>query len=200
MIEHGESGVMEREVFRASWSDGIVDLYAGLALIWMGTWWIWFEHSAALAGLLPAVLVWPMLELRKRFVEARRGYVRWRAPRRERERRWLWIVLAAGIALLVITAMAIALLADGDGTDVGSTLAPATIAWLLAILVGLLAIVMDLPRFLAYAGLLALGGGVAAALDTSPGWPLLIGGVAATVVGLVLLRRFTARYPRVETS
>ena len=93
---------LEREAYRASYDDGIIDLFVGLSLIWVGASWIWLHPASALSGVLPAILAAPMLAARKRWLEARLGYVRWRPARRRWERRNLLVMVVAGIAVLLI--------------------------------------------------------------------------------------------------
>lgn len=187
---------MEQEVYRAWWSDGIVDLYLGLSLLWMGLMWTWVNDLSGIAGVLPAVFVAPMLAARKRFVEARLGHVEWRPARRGWERRNVWLFLATGIGLFVLGAST-ALLVDASG---GLSYAPAILAWLLAALAVGLAVMLDARRMLLYALVLAIGGIVVVALEAEPGWPMLAAGVVATATGLVMLRRFVERYPVIDPA
>lgn len=195
MAAQTELETLERDAYRASYSDGIVDIYVGLSMVWIGASWIWFTDMAALAGVLPAVLLAPMISARKRFVEARLGYVQWRAPRRRWERRNLLVLLAAGICLLLLGGgMYVFVSTAGDGTG-SLQLAPGILAWLLALLAVGLALLLDAARMLAYAAILAVMGVVVVALGSMPGWPMLATGVVATAVGLVMLYAFVRRYP-----
>lgn len=195
MAAQTELETLERDAYRASYSDGIVDIYVGLSMVWIGASWIWFTDMAALAGVLPAVFLAPMISARKRFVEARLGYVQWRAPRRRWERRNLLVLLAAGICLLLLGGGMYALVSTaGDGTG-SLQLAPGILAWLLALLAVGLALLLDAARMLAYAAILAVMGVVVVALGSMPGWPMLATGVVATAVGLVMLYAFVRRYP-----
>ena len=142
MNAHADLGSMEREAYRAYWSDGIVDLYLGASLLFFGAMWTWVNDLSGIAGLLPAVLVTPMLALHNRFVGARLGYVEWRPDRRRWERRNLVLLLAAGVGLLLLVVL----------------------------------------------------------LQAEPGWPMLACGVVATIIGLVMLRRFVERYPVIEAA
>lgn len=186
---------MEREVYRAYWSDGIVDIYAGVSLIFLGAMWVWPNDLSGLAGILPAVLVTPMLAARKRFVEARLGHVEWRPARRSWERRNQLAMLAGGLGLFLLVIGAYLVVADGVGNQ---RLAPGILAWILALLGVGLAFLLDTRRMLLYAAVLAVGGVVVVLLQAEPGWPMLVAGVVATSVGLYLLRRFGERYPVVD--
>ena len=199
MAEPGELETLEREAYRASWSDGIVDTYLGISLIWIGANWIWLPDLAGLAGVLPAVLVTPMLALRKRFVEPRLGYVRWRAPRRRWERRNIWASLMAGVVVFMGGVM-LFLYLSGGGAAPALNLAPGILAWLLALLAVGLALLMSLWRMLIYALVLAASGVVVVVTEANPGWPMLACGVVATIIGLILFNRFAHRYRVIEPS
>lgn len=186
---------IEREAYRASWSDGLVDIYVGLSMLFIGAMWIWVNDLSGLAGVLPAILLTPALAARRRFVEARLGHVEWRPGRRSWERRNLLLLLAAGLGLLVV-GLAVYLSVAGGAS--GLRLAPGILAWLLALLSVGLALLLDARRLLLYAAVLAGGGVVVVLLEARPGWPMLAAGCTATAVGLVLLRRFVARYPVIE--
>jgi hypothetical protein len=188
---------MEREAYRAAWSDGIIDLYGGLSLLWMGGMWIWFTDLAGLAGIVPAVFVAPMLAARKRFVEPRIGYVEWRPARRRWERRNLWAVLAAGVGMFG-AGVVLLIYRTGGGSEPALDIAPGILAWLLALFAVGIALLTSLGRLLLYAAILAIAGVVVVAAQANPGWALLAGGLVATVVGCVLLWRFVRRYPAVD--
>jgi hypothetical protein len=197
--ENADLGTLEREAYRASWSDGIIDLFAGLSLIWIGAAWIWLSDLAGLAGILPAVFVAPVLSARKRFVEPRIGYVQWRGPRRRWERHAQWAVLLAGVGVFVL-GIALYVYKSGAGGDTAVNLAPGILAWLLAVFAGALALLTSVWRMLLYAAVLFVAGFAVVAAQANPGWALLAGGLTATVVGVVLLRHFVHRYPPVERS
>jgi len=184
---------LEREAYRTAWSDGIVDIYVGVSLLFMGAMWTWVPGMAGLSGLLPAVLVLPMLSLRRRFVEDRLGHVEWRPARRGWERRNQSVLLAAGLGLFLLAI--VASLALGGGVTGDRSLAPGIMAWLLAVLALGLAFLLDARRMVLYAAVLAAGGVVVVLLEADPGWPMLAGGAVATGVGVAMLRRFIERYP-----
>lgn len=189
----------ERDAYRASWSDGIIDLYGGLSLLWIGACWIWLSDLAGVAGVLPAVFVAPMLVARKRFLEPRIGYVQWRGRRREWERRNLWAVLMTGVGLFLGAIVLVAYQA-GDGGAPSIDLAPGLMAWLLGLFAVGLALITQVWRMLVYAVVLALAGVAVVAAGANPGWALLAGGATATIVGVVLLIRFVGRYPVVDRA
>ena len=200
MTQQRDVESLERGAYRASFSDGIIDIFVGASLMWIGAVWIWLPDLAGLAGVFPAVFVTVMLTARKRFVEARLGYVKWREPRRRWERRNLIAFLGAGVALLVIgVAMFVAVRQGALDSDAHRTLAPGLMAWLLALLATGLAFLMTSWRMLAYAGVLAATGLITVWAEARPGWPLLAAGTVIAVTGLMLFARFIRRHPVVET-
>lgn len=185
---------LERDAYRAAAADGIIDLFAGASLVWIGVAWIWLPSLAGVAGVLPAVFISVVLAARKRFVAERTGYVKWSEPRRRWEHRNLVLVFAAGVltfALGIGAFIAVESGADGMFEAVG----PAILAWLLSLTAVGLAVVFSAPRMLLYALILAASGFVAAAAEANPGWPLLASGIAIVLVGALMLWRFVGDNP-----
>lgn len=191
---------LERGAYRASYSDGIIDVFVGASLLWIGAIWIWVPDFGGLAGILPAVFVVPMLEARKRIVESRGGYVKWNAPRRRWERRNLAAIFTAGMALFLI-GIATFLVVDQSSadSDVAGMLMPGLLAWLLALLAVGLGFLMGTWRMFAYAGVLAVGGVVTVWAEANPGWPLLAAGVVVGTTGIAMLVRFIRINPTMAT-
>ena len=201
MGTHAASDVLEQEAYRASYSDGIIDLFGGLSLLWIGAAWVWLPGIAGLAGILPAVLVTPVLSARTRYMESRSGYVRWRAPRRRWERRNLSLLLVAGIVVLGLAVSAFVLAKSGSSSvaewpDVG----PGLIAWLIAFISLVLAAMLRTWRLVGYAFVLMLTGSAAAVLGTNPGWPLLASGLVVTLSGAAMLRRYAGEHPTIAPA
>lgn len=190
---------LESDAYRRAYSDGIIDLFVGVSLLWIGTAWIWLPDFAGLAGVLPAVFVPVAMATRKRVVEARVGYVRWSEPRRNKERRNMIGLLAAGV-LLFFAGIAAFLIVDNSlvSEDVLDLIAPGLLAWLLAILALALAYAMEAWRFVVYGAALAVAGLVTALQEANPGWPLLAAGVVITITGLFMLVGFLRSNPDPE--
>ena len=156
---------------------------------------------AGLAGILPAVLIAPMLAARKQIVEGRIGYVKWAEPRRRWEQRNLIGVLAAGVLLLVLGVVAyVAVTQSSPDSDVVSALMPGLLAWLLALLAIGLGFLMQTWRMFAYAAVLAVGGILAAWADCNPGWPMLAAGVVITGTGAIMIVRFLRDHPIMDAT
>ncbi|MEN8115282.1 MAG: hypothetical protein ABFS21_12940 [Actinomycetota bacterium] len=183
---------IETDAYRSRFDDGLLDLFIGIALLWMGVSWLWFEDLAPMSGVLPAVLVMPFVPLRTRFIESRAGYVKFSESRRQWERRNLVLFVAVGLLMFALAIGAYV------AFRVPRSIAPGLIAFLLALMVGLIAFASVLPRFLVYTGLLFVGGVVAAIFETNPGAPLLVAGVIVTVWGAVLTTRFVRSHPKAE--
>lgn len=191
MSEARELEALERTAYRQSYSDGIVDIFVGASLAWIGIAWIWLPDLAGLAGIFPAVLVTAMLEGRKRLVESRVGYVKWSEPRRRWERRNLVFALLAGVALFALgVGVFVVAGSRAEGTGILGPLGPGILAWLLALLAIGLAFLMSTGRMLLYAAVLAIGGAVAAGADANPGWPLLPAGIVIAATGVAMLSAF----------
>ena len=191
---------LERSAYRASYTDGIIDLFVGLSLVWIGVAWIWLPDFAGLAGVLPAIFITPLLSARKQIVEKRAGYVKWSAPRRRWERRNLMAALLGGTALF-LTGVGVFVAVNGSGSiDFMDAIGPGLLAFLLALMAIVLAFLMDAPRMFAYAAALVVAGVGASAADANPGWPLLAAGAFVTVIGGVMLARFLNANPVVEAK
>lgn len=192
---------LEQAAYRDAYSDGIIDLFVGASLLWIGTAWIWLPGIAGLAGVFPAIFVTAMLTGRKKFVEGRTGYVKWSPPRRRWERRNLVLLVAAGTALfgLGVAAFLVASSRSDDAEILGS-IGPGLLAFLLALMAVGLGVMMATGRLFLYAGVLAIGGIVAVWQDTSPGWPMLAAGAVVAGTGSVMLLRYVRANPRTDPA
>ena len=201
MSDASELGKIEADAYRSRFDDGLLDLYIGIALLWIGASWMWFEETAAILAVFPALVVTPFVTWRKRFIEERTGYVRFSEPRRRRERRSLVSILVIGEVVLIVGIVAGIVFGQGGNVrDALDWLGPGIIAFIIAIMVGMVAVASTLPRLFAYATLLVVGAVAAASFETSPGTPLLIVGGVVTVWGAVLTTRFVRAHPRVEIT
>jgi hypothetical protein len=191
MASSVDLGRIEADAYRSRFDDGLIDLFLGISLVWVGASWLWLEGIAAFAGLVPALAVVPFLEARRRFLERRAGHVRFADRRRRWERRTLaWLVLAG--AVLAGVAMVLIALDLGD-SDIAA--GPGVIALLLAVLSLGLAWLTTSLRFAAYGAVLVVAGTIAALTDANPGLPVLVGGMVATMWGAVVLIRFVGNHP-----
>jgi hypothetical protein len=191
---------MEKAAYRRAYSDGIIDLFVGLSLLFIGAVWIWLPDYSGLAGILPAVFTPVAITARKQYVEKRLGYVRWSEPRRNRERRNLIAAVAVGVLLFVAAVGVFAIDRTSIDESVLTLIAPGLVAWLLALLTLAVAVMIDAWRFALYGAVLAVVGLFTALQDANPGWPMLAAGAVTVVAGSALLIAFTRTNPSGESA
>ncbi len=188
---------LEQRTYGATYSDGVIDIFVGVSLAWIGAMWLTFPDYLSAAVALVAVSISPVMGRRRTFVEARTGYVKFTEPRRRRERRTYTTAgfLFAGFLLM---ARPLGSLKTGDidwpvGPDSLITLLLALIAVVLGVIVGG-------KRMFAYATALIATGAIAAMIDPPFGWPFLISGAVIALTGWAMTRRFVKRHLRIEAS
>ena len=192
-----DARTFERTAYRSRWDDGLFDLFLGLSLLWIGAAWLWFDAIAGIAGVFPAILVGPFVAWRTRFIEERSGYVRFSVDRRRWERRNLVVFGLVGTLILIVCVLFVLARDGGSGVADGiDGMAPGLIAFIIAAMVGIVAVVSMIPRLFAYTLVLVIGGALAAVYDANPGAPLLAAGAIVTLVGAWLVSRFVGRHSR----
>ena len=194
MSDRNDLDILEQVAYEDSYSDGIIDLFFGVSVAWIGAAWLWLPDFAGLAGVFPAVFVVPMLELRKRFVEPRAGLVRWSAARRERERRGYGQVFILGALVLAAGVAGYVWSTRGDVDPLGD-LVSGLPALLLAAGAVAVALAIGVRRVFGYAALLAATGTATVASGADPGLDMLASGVAVSAVALYLVVTFSRRHP-----
>lgn len=201
MSTHESLQSMESSAYRRAYSDGIIDLFVGLSLLFIGAVWIWLPDYAALAGILPAVFVPTAIATRKQYVEKRLGYVRWSEPRRNKERHNLMFLVGAGVVLFVGGIVAF-LVVDGSLVDQSALdlIMPGLLAWLLALAAFGLAALVNSWRFVLYGVVLAVAGLINGLQEANPGWPMLVAGVVVVLTGVVMLISFSRSNPVGESE
>ncbi len=186
---------LEQKKYEAAYSDGVIDIFVGISLAWIGAMWLLFPDYLSGAVALVALLISPVMQRRRRFVEARTGYVRFTEPRRRRERR---IYTTAGFLFAGFMLMARPLGSLQTG-DIDWPVGPdSVITWLLALIAVVLGLIVGGKRMFAYATALIATGAIAVMVDTQFGWPLLISGVVIALTGYVMTRHFIKRHLRIE--
>jgi hypothetical protein len=187
---------LERTTYRQSYGDGIIDIFVGGSLLWIGAIWVWASDLGGLAGVFPAVMSLMLVPFRKQIIEPRGGFVRWGEPRRKWEQRNLIAMVGIGVAVLVLGVGVYVAVSDGSSTsDFAALISPGLIAFILAAMSIGIGLLIKHWRLFAYAAVLTVGGILTAAADGSPGWPLLPAGLLVTVSGSVLLIRFLRSNP-----
>ena len=192
---------LETDAYRARYDDGLIDLYVGLSLAFIGACWLWIESLAGLAGVFPAVFMAPFLMWRKSFIEGRTGYVKFGDERRRWERRNLVLLVAVGVIFFMMGIGAyLAFEADGAARDVLDWIAPGLIALLLAVVLAGAGVLTSTWRMLVYASCLVVTGVLAAVIDANPGLPLLVTGIVIAVWGTTMVIRFVRANPGVASA
>lgn len=201
---------LERRAFSKFYEDGIFDLLLGLMMVIAGCSALiqeWFDSELVSLGVMIAaaiVLVGASMVVRARVVRPRLGDFR---PRPERRRRITVTRLAlVGSALLGAAVLAIFGIAGGTGTPPTAVETLLPVVWFVnaTVVLGLMAYLLDVPRFFAYGVLFGLVGPVLIWPDVL--WdvrvpPTLVFGILATpilVTGAWKLVRFMQTYPARE--
>jgi hypothetical protein len=187
---------LEQRAYGATHSDGIFDVFVGVSLAWIGAMWLVLPDWLSVAAALVAVSISPVLARRKRFVEARTGYVKFTEPRRRWERR-IYLAAAVLFAGFMLLARPLGSLQSGNiDWPVGPD---SMVAWLLALIAVMLGVTFGGKRLFGYAAALIATAAVAVMVDSPFGWPLLVSGVVIVLVGWAMMRRFVNSHPRIET-
>ena len=145
---------LESKAYQDSFADGLIDMFIGLSLVAVGIDWLWFGWLPGLAGVVPALLAIVLVPLRRRILEPRLGYVRWRAPRQARERKQLRLLFVVVVAALLAGNGVIAALREGETVE-SLGMAPGLPAFVLAIGAFVVAATTGVKRLWAYGAVLA---------------------------------------------
>ena len=201
MRRTNDLSALESDLYRAAYSDGIIDLFLGFSLLFIGAIWIWAPDYGGLAGVIPAVMVPSLLPLRKQVVETRGGYVKWGETRRRWEKRNLWAMTLAGVVVFLL-GIAAFLLAENSSqsTDVLGDISPGLLAFILAFVAAGLGFMMEAWRMFLYAAALAIGGALTVLAQGRPGWPLFGAGIVIVITGTVMLVRYLNENPVVKAQ
>jgi hypothetical protein len=183
-------GLLERNTYRSTWHDGLLDLFAGVGLLLIGA--AWLTEYAGLGGIAPALLIPLWAPFRRKWIEPRAGTVRFREERVATERRKYFAMFALGSVAFVV-GVGVYLAAREGGAGPGLPKA------LLAVLLGAAGLIVGLAfgqlRFVAYAmASLALGAWAVLA-DAHPAFQFLGLGACVTGTGAVLFFRFVRSHP-----
>ena len=188
---------LEQRTYKATHYDGVIDVFVGVSMVVIGVTWIVIPNvlSGVTAGV--AIAISPILAWRRRFIEARTGYVMFTEPRRLWERRIYTTaaVLFGGFMLLARP------LGSLQPEDIDWIMGPdSLVVWLVAAVLLLLGVLTKLTRVLVYSLVLTAAGAVPFMIATEAfGWPLLISGAVIVAVGSALIRRFVIRNPQIGT-
>ena len=185
-------GAVERHVYRVYWRDGLLDVFASVAVLAIG--FLWMAERFALAAIVPAVLVGLWTPARRQFIEPRLGTVEFDEGRERRNARRLNVVLLIGAGFLILS-FELWIRRGGPIGDVLYSLAPGLPAFLLAIAAVLASFLVNSPRFLTYAAILVAFGTTGSVYDWQPGVTLVASGASMLVMAIGLLAGFLRRNP-----
>jgi hypothetical protein len=189
---------LEQRKYKATHTDGVIDVFVGLSMVIIGVAWIVIPNvlSGVTAGV--AISISPMLAWRRRFIEDRTGYVVFTEPRRLWERRIYTTaaVLFGGFMLLARP------LGSLQPEEIDWVIGPdSLVVWVVAAVALVLGALTKLTRLFVYVLVLAAAGLVPVIIAAeSFGWPLLISGAVVVAVGSVMIRRFVILHPRIGTQ
>lgn len=190
-----ELRALEQERYGATYTDGVIDAFVGIAMAWLGAIWLLLPDYLPGAAALVAVSISPVMRRRNRFVEDRIGYVKFTEHRRRKERT---LYTTAGILFAVFMLLARPL-GSLQSDDIDWVVGPdALIAWLLALVAVVLGVVIGAKRTFVYAAVLIVGGAITVLVDTRFGWPLLVSGAVILLTGWWMMQQFMSRYPPAE--
>ena len=188
---------LELRTNRAFWSDGLLDLLAGAAVLIIGISWV--AGAAAYGGIAPALLVPLWRPLRRRFTDPRLGQVELGEGRQSRNRRFMRLMLVAG-AMSFLLGLG-AFLVHELGLPLHREIIPALPGALVGLAGVATAEALQLRRFAIYGGIsIVTAIAVAVAQGPNPGWAFVAAGAAMLLGGTVLAARFAAHHRPVEDA
>ena len=188
-------GSMERRAYRASFDDGLLDLFIGVSLLGAGL--IWLTDLAGLGGLVPVLLI-PLWEpVRRRLTARRTGYVQFSAARRSKERRNLFALAGLG-SLFFLFGVGMFFLAEEGLSEVMETIVPGLPALLLAIGAFSAFALYELRRIAAYGGLLVVSAVLTIVFEGHPGLAMAGPGAVILVIAIWLVVSYVRGNPVVE--
>jgi hypothetical protein len=185
-------GAIENRVYRAYWNDGLLDVFAAVGVLAIGISWS-FDFIVG-GAITPALLVPLWGPFRQRFIEPRLGTVEFseKRERTNRSRLLLLILLGIGAFALVVS---LYVLRDRLALDPAVSLIAGLPALLLAIPAAFTAMLIATGRFLVYATLLVIAGGVGAISGWEPGPILVTAGIPILLIASTVLARFFRNNP-----
>ena len=194
-MEHTLKKAHDR-VYRTFWQDGLLDVFAGLALVGVGISWVTGYHG--LGAVCPAIAVPLWSVFRKRLVEPRLGHVRFDEEREQRVRLSLGTLVGTGCGFFLVAVYLYWVISSNPP----AIKLESYIAALPAVLVGiggwLCAFMFGIHRLAFYGAVCVVAGVVIVFLELDPGWSLLASGALTAIAGGVLLVKFLSSFPRLS--
>jgi MFS family permease len=187
-----DMGAIENRVYRAYWNDGLLDVFAAVGVLAIGIAWT-FDFVVG-GAITPALLVPLWGPFRQRFIEPRLGMVEFSDERERTNRGRLRLVFLLGVGTFAL-GVSLYVLHDRLALYPAVSLIAGLPAFLLAILAALTALLVSTGRFLVYAALLAVGGGIGAATGWEPGKIMVFAGIPILLIASTVLVRFLRKNP-----
>jgi len=188
---------LERRAFRATFQDGLWDMYLGLILIGFGSMPLLrngVSEAASIIGYsIMLVLAMTMLIVGKQQITVPRlGYVRYSAERQRKLSRAQWLLGGSIVAGVIVFGLILS-------NTVGLTGFSVLLAVIILVVFGGLAYFLDYQRLLMYAILCALSLPMGIALEnegvlSDAPTVFILTGILALFIGGVLLQRFVQEY------
>lgn len=185
-------------IYSAALQDGSVDLFAGIALTFLGIGWL--IDQFVFSAIIPALIVPVYAPFRKKFIEPRIGHVEFGEERRGQIK--VAHIVLIGIGCFVLMLGVGVYFADGGGAsnDWLRTVMPALPAVLLGIGGIVSAAMFSIHRLAFYGIVLIVAGFTGAAFNLEPGWSLLAGGIVTLVSGTSILMWFMSTFPPLKSE
>lgn len=178
---------IEQQVFRSYWDDGLLDVFAAVAVLAIGV--AWAVEFPVGGAIVPALLVPLWAPLRQRLIEPRLGLVEFSDQRDRRNREGLRNTAIFGIGVLVL-AVALYFARSRLDLNLSVSLVAGLPALLLAVLAIVTAFLVSTPRFFNYAAFLAISGIGGALYGLEPGYILILASVPMLLLAVSVLVRF----------
>ena len=187
-----EMGGIENRVYRAYWNDGLLDVFAAVGVLLIGIAWT-FDFVVG-GAITPALLVPLWSPFRQRFIEPRLGMVEFSEKRERTNRSRLLLVILLGIGAFALV-VSLYVLRDRLAVEPSVSFIAGLPALLLAVPAALTAMLVSTGRFLVYAALLVVAGGVGAINGWEPGPILVSAGIPIFLIASTVLVRFVRNNP-----
>jgi len=186
---------LERQVYESTWSDGLIDVCTGFALLAIGI--LWVSGQSAYSTIVAPLMVPVWVAARKRITEPRMGLVKFGTERIGKERKQLLGLFLLGVAAFVFGLTWYFFGVNDASIDLLQKLniIAGLPAALLAIPAFFVALTLGLPRFMVYGALLLVAAIPVVLFDVHPGWAFIPAGALCLALGSFLLVRFLNRHP-----
>ena len=187
-----DMGAIENRVYRVYWNDGLLDVFAAVGVLLIGIAWT-FDFVVG-GAITPALLIPLWGPFRQRVIEPRLGMVEFTEKRERTNRSRLLLVILLGIGAFALV-VSLYLLRNRLALEPSVSFIAGLPALLLAIPAALTAMLVSTGRFLVYAALLVIAGGVGANTGWEPGPILVSAGIPILIIASTVLLRFVRNNP-----